>query len=419
MKKNILCGLGTLVLCALLSESHPAQADAVLDWDEHAVQAIVGVAKKSPALAPLDLVIVHAAIYDAVNAIAGYPFDAYAVKPTITQPASPEAATAAAAHDVLVALYPAQQPDLDTEYQASLASIPDGAAKTNGIAVGQQTAAGIVALRADDGRNDVVPYTPGSGPGVWIPTPPAFLPAAAPQLATTQPWTLDSPDQFRAPGPPKLSSTRWAQDYNEVKAFGRATDSARTPDQTDIGLFWTEHGLTQWSRAWRGISVIAGLSLEDNARLFALLTMVMSDGLIACWDSKYTYNFWRPVTAIPAGDTDGNSKTVPDPAWLPLAVTPNHPEYPSAHGCASGAITDALKRFFGTDTFAFTIDSTVPGLIHPVHAYTKFSQAIDEIAVARIYGGMHYRFSTAAGVKIGKQVSRFATRHFFRQTKSH
>src|SRR5262249_5306073 len=148
-------------------------------------------------------------------------------------------------------------------------------------------------------------------------------------------------------------------------------------------------------------------------------TMVMSDGLIACWDSKYTYNFWRPVTAIPAGDTDGNSKTVPDPAWLPLAVTSNHPEYPSAHGCASGAITDALKRFFGTDNFAFTIDSTVPGLIHPVHAYTKFSQAIDKIAVARIYGGMHYRFSTATGVKIGKQVSRFATRHFFRQTESH
>jgi hypothetical protein len=333
----------------------------------------------------------------------------------VTTPASSEAAAAAAANDILVALFPTQQADLDAKYAASLALIPDGPDKTNGIAVGQQSAAGILALRVNDRRTAIVPYTPGSGPGVWIPTPPGFLPAAAPQFAIIVPGTLKHPAQFRPPGPPSFTSQRWVRDYNEVKTLGRATGSTRTTEQTDIGLFWTDHALAQWSRAWRGISISAGLSLEENARLFALLTTVTTMP-IACWDSKYHYNFWRPVTAIPAGDTDGNPKTASDPAWLPLAVTPNHPEYPAGHGCASGAITATLKDFFRTDKFDFTIDSTIPGLLNPVRPYSRFSRAIDEIAEARIYGGMHYRFSTEDGVTIGKQVAHFATQRFFRRS---
>ena len=329
-------------------------------WIGISTQSRLSVWPRNPTTAIIDLAIVHTAIYDAVNAIAGSPFEPYEVTPIVTVPASPEAAAATAGHDTLVALFPAQQADLDTKYAASLAQIPDGPAKTNGIAVGQQTAAGILALRADDGRNDVVPYTPGSGPGVWVPTPPGFLPTATPQVAQVLPWTLDSPDQFRAPGPPKLTSKRWAREYNEVKALGGATGSTRTPEQTDIARFWSENPFVQWNRTWRGISINTGLSLEENARFFAVLATVYSDAYIACWDSKYYYNFWRPVTAIPVGDTDGNPKTAPDSTWLSLLVTPNHPEYPSGHSCAVGAITITLKRFFGTDTFTFKIDSTVP-----------------------------------------------------------
>ncbi len=188
----------SLVVCGCLSWAGPACADMVLDWNGHATNAIVVVAGLTPARSPIRLALVHTAIHDAVNAIAGYPFHPYRVTPDVETPASPEAATAAAAHDVLVALFPAQQADLDVKYAASLATIPDGPAKTNGVSVGQQTAAGILALRANDGRDAVVPYTPGSGPGVWIPTPPGFFPASSPEVALVLPWTLKSPSQFRA-----------------------------------------------------------------------------------------------------------------------------------------------------------------------------------------------------------------------------
>ena len=175
--------------------------------------------------------------------------------------------------------------------------------------------------------------------------------------------------------------------------------------------------MLQWNRAWRGISAAEGLSLADNARFFAMLTTASSDALIACWDSKFFYNFWRPVTAIRAGDTDGNLETEPDPDWVGLVITPNHPEYPAAHGCFSGASTKTLEFFFGTDNFDFTVDSKVAGLTNPVRHYTSFSQALQDVLDARIYGGMHFRNSNRKGAIIGKQVSRFATRHFFRPSR--
>ena len=332
---------------------------------------------------------------------------------------SPEAAAAAAAHDVLVALLPDQQADLDTKYAASLAAIADGPAKTNGISVGQQAAAGILSFRANDGRDVVVPYTPGSGPGVWNPTPPGFLPAQTPEAAYIQPFTLNSPSQFRAEPPPDLSSETYARDYNETKNLGRATNSTRTPEQTDLGRFISDTPILQWNRAWRSISVAKGLSLADNARFFAMLTTASADSLIACYDSKYFYNFWRPVTAIRAGDTDGNPLTEPDPDWISLVITPNHPEYPAAHGCFSGASTETLQFFFGTDRFDFNMDSKVAGLTNPVRHYTSFSQALQDILDARVYGGMHFRNSTQKGAIIGKQVSHFATTHFFRPSRGH
>lgn len=402
-------------LVFLLSRSGQAQ-DVVLEWNGYAANAIVG-ENQPPPRGLIRMAMVHLAIYDAVNAIEGYPFTPYAVTPNVISPASTEAATAAAAHDVLVALFPNQQTDLDSKYATTLAAIPDGPAKTNGIWVGQQTAAGILSVRANDGRNAVVPYSPENGPGMWNPTPPGFLPAQAPEVAHVQPFTLNSPSQFRAEPPPEFSSEIWVRDYNETKALGGATGSTRTPEQTDLARFIGDQPMLQWNRAWRSISASEPLSLLDKARFFAMLTSTSSDALIACWDSKFFYSFWRPVTAIRAGDTDGNPDTEPDLNWIGLVNAPNHPEYPAAHGCFSSASAETLQFFFGTDRFDFVMDSKVAGLTNPVRHYTSFSQALQDALDARVYGGMHYRNSTQVGAIIGKQVSHFATRHFFRPSR--
>lgn len=385
----------------------------LLDWNEHAASAIVS-AGQVPPQGLISLAMVHTAIYDAVNAIEGYPFVSYGVEPAVVSPASPEAATATAAHDVLVALFPDQLADLDDKYMTSLSDISDGPARDNGISVGQETASGILALRANDRRDAVVAYTPGSGAGIWAPTPPGFLAGQAPEAPYVMTWTLNSPSQFRTLPPPHLTSEGWTSDYNEVKSLGGTTDSMRTPEQTDIGRFWADQPMLQWNRAWRGIALEQELSLLDSARFFAMLTTASSDALIACWDSKYFYNLWRPVTAIRAGSRDGNPGTIPDPNWIGLVVTPNHPEYPAAHGCFSGAVTETLKFFFGTDEFAFSIDSNVLDLTDQVRYYDSFSQALQEVLDARVYGGMHYRNSSDKGAIIGKQVSHFATSRFFK-----
>ena len=410
-----------IAVCALsvMIPTSAVCADAVLDWNAYAAKAIVTVGGQAPPRALIRLAMVHLAIYDAVNAIEGAPFEGYASVPAVNRPASEEAAAATAAHDVLVALFPAQAADLGALYAASLAALPDDIAKENGITVGQQAASAILIKRAGDGRDATVIYTPGSGPGVWVPTPPAFLGALAPETPFVQPFALKSASRFRPDPPFSLTSEEWAGDYNEIKALGSAVGSSRTPEQTDIARFWSDNPPLQWNRAWRALSITKGLGLAENARYFAVLASASADALIACWDAKYFYNFWRPVTAIRAGDSDGNPETAPDPAWIGLIVTPNHPEYPAAHGCFSGASTETLKYLFGTDEISFSVDSNVTGLVNPVRTYSRFSDALTEVLDARIYGGMHYRNSTRVGANIGKQVSRFTTRHFFRPRKHH
>jgi PAP2 superfamily protein len=407
---------GAVAALLVLVWSGPARADVVLDWNGLAAQVIVGPggANKVPPLGLVDLAIVHTAIYDAVNAVEAFPFAPYGVQPAVTTPASAEAAAARAGRDVLLALYPSRSADIEALYASSLAAVPDGPAETNGIDVGQQAAAGILALRANDGRNAGTPIVePPEAPGVWIRTPPGFLAPQAPWAGSINPWTLNSSDQFRPEPPPELDSDTWVRDYNEVKALGPGTDSTRTAEQTDIARFWADQPMLQWNRAWRGISTGAGLSVQDNARLFAMLATASSDSLIACWEAKYHYMFWRPVTAIRAGG--GNPELADDPSWLGLVPTPNHPEYPAAHGCFSGASVETLSYFFRTDDFTFTITSNFAGVTTPVRTYSSFSQALQEVADARIYGGMHYRSSTHKGAIVGKQVSHFATRHFFRR----
>jgi hypothetical protein len=408
------CALCMVIVMML---APPVRADVVLDWNAHAAKAIVTIGGQVPPRALIRFAMVHLAIYDAVNAIEGAPFEAYASVPTVVRPASADAAAATAAHDVLVTLFPAQVADLDAKYAVSLSALPDDLAKVNGIAVGQQAGRAILVARANDGRDSTASYVPGSGPGVWVPTPPAFLGAQAPETPFVQPFVLNAASQFRPEGPFSLASEDWARDYNEVNALGSMVGSSRTPEQTDIARFWSDNPPLQWNRAWRALSVAKGLGLADNARYFAMLTSASADALIACWDAKYFYNFWRPVTAIRAGDSDGNSETAPDPAWIGLIATPNHPEYPAAHGCFSGASTETLKYFFGTDNVGFWTDSTVAMVVNPIRTYSRFSDALAEILEARIYGGMHYRNSTRIGANIGKQVSRFTTSHFFRHAK--
>jgi len=413
--------VASILLCmaTVMVPATPVCADVVMDWNAHAARAIVNVGGQVPPRALIRLAMVHLAIYDAVNAIEGMPFESYASVPVVARPASSDAAVAAAAHSMLVALFPGQKDDLDAKYAASLAALPDDIARENGIAVGEQAANAILAARLNDGRDATVNYVPGSGPGVWTPTPPAFLAAQAPETPYVHPFALKSPSQFRPDAPFSLGSGEWARDYNEIKTLGVATGSSRTPEQSDIARFWSDNPPLQWNRAWRALSMARGLGLVDNARYFAMLATSSADALIACWDAKFFYNFWRPVTAIRAGDSDGNADTAPDPNWIGLIATPPHPEYPAAHGCFSAASTETLKQFFGTDDISFWIDSNVVGVVNPVRTYFHLSDALAEVQEARIYGGMHYRNSTRIGANIGKQVSLFTTRHYFRPVAVH
>ena len=416
------CGSGGATGSVVVSEGvDPTAADAVvagapdpvLAWNAIAIQQIAppgGVAKPGT-LGFIDEAIVHTAIYDAVEAIHRR-YTAFASRPGIRGPASAYAAVASAGHEVLVALYPASSSALDTSLAASLAYVRDGRAKDNGVAIGKDAADAILALRANDGRNAGGTFTTSGGIGVWVPTPPGLLPALTPWLRFVTPWTMSSPSQFRPGPPPSLDSELWIRDYNETKALGAKVGSTRTAEQTDIGLFWSDNPELQVDRYWRGIAIAQRLSLEENARFFAMLTVARSDATIACWDAKFHYAFWRPVTAIQAGG--GNPALTADPAWASNAVTPNHPEYPAAHGCATSASAHTLQAFFRTDELHFSVDSTVAALMSPVRTYERFSDLLEEVKRARVYGGMHYRNSTEQGALLGKRVVRQMVRHHFR-----
>jgi hypothetical protein len=355
------------------------------------------------------MTLVHVAIHDAVTSIDGR-YEQFKVTPAHLRPASREAAAIAAAHGILVRLLPGQQAALDAARENSLAAIRDEAKKDNGIAIGEEVASRLLELH--DGAIPVVPYTPGVGPGLWLPTPPAFANALLPGFAQVTPFALASASQFRPGPPPALSSGVWTRDYNEVKAFGAETGSLRTAEQTEIGRFYTEHAVAQYSRAFRRYAVENGLDVWQTARFFAMANTAILDSQIACWDAKFYYSFWRPVTAIRAGDTDGNPATNPDPGWIGLAITPAHPEYPAAHGCWTSAAATILEHFNGTKAVHFVLDSTVTGT---THVFENTDDLRTEIINARVYGGMHYRNSVEVGARIGEQVADWVA-YFFRQT---
>ncbi len=393
------------------SFAKPAESQNVVsDWNMIAARTITLNAGKPPGPSGIYLAIVHLAVYDAVNSI-DKRFKPYASSPNAPPGASLEAAAIASAHRTLVSMFPAQQGALDADYAASLANIPDSQSKDDGIAVGEAAAQAILDLRANDGREANVVYVPGHGPGIWEPTPPGFLPAQTPWVGQTLPFTMSSPSQFLPEeGPPALDSQEWADDYNRTKLYGAKTNSLRTPKQTEIGLFWTENPTIQTHRAYRALAVRQNLNTADSARFFAMVSAAQADALIGCWNAKYHFSFWRPVTAIRAGDTDGNPETVPDPAWEPLAVTPPHPEYPAAHGCNTEAATRTLAGFFGTDQVSISFDSTVTGT---THVFSRFSDVIKEVGAARIYGGMHYHHSVIQGELLGRKVAYQLLKNYF------
>jgi hypothetical protein len=393
-----------------------AQADVVLEWNQIALEAIRLDASKPP-VASRGMAMVSLAMYDAINAIEGMP--GYYVGLSAQPGTSPEAAAAAAAHRVLSYLYPGQQTLFDTQLAASLASIPDGAAKTNGIALGQSIADAIIAIRATDGWNDFIDYVPGNQPGKWQPTAPMFDVALLPQWADLTPFALTSPNQFRPAGPPALTSQAYTDAFNEVKALGSATGSTRTADQTEIARFWADGPGTytppgHWNQIAAQIALEQGNSLSANARLFAQLNVALADAAITAWNTKYHFEFWRPITAIQQADTDGNAATIADPTWTPFLLTPPFSEYIPGHSTFSGAAAEILTSVFGANV-AFTTASV--GLLdangQPIQrSFTSFEQAAQEAGRSRIYGGLHFEFSNQDGLTAGEQIARFVLDHF-------
>jgi hypothetical protein len=408
-------GLVTPAAPTAAGEPSPAAAPDtfVAAWDAVGTQAFSAAALGPPEGHTI-FAYVAIAVYDSVMAIEGG-YEPFAVDVDAPAGASAEAAVAAAAHGVLVHYLPAQQATiLDPALVTSLASIPDGQAETDGVSVGEQVAGQLIALRAGDGFRAPVTYTPPNPPipGVWLPTAPT--PPIGPYLGLMDPFSLDSGDQFRPGGPPPLGSRRWVRDYNEVKEIGSATSTTRTAEQTLAARFWAEPPVQQARGSFRKFVLDHRLDIVEASRFMATMSVSVADALIACFDAKYHYAFWRPITAIRAGDTDGNPATVGDPAWTTLlAGTPNHPEYPSAHSCITPLQGRIITRFLGRAR----IDFTVPSLtgIGDRH-FVKPLDLQDEVGNARIWGGIHYRTSVERGIVIGRRVTNWVLDHHFQPT---
>lgn len=381
-------------------------SDVVIEWNQKANASILE-AKVYPFAGTRVMPIVHTAMFDAINSIEGR-YTPY--KFTVTAPAgsSPEAAGAAAAHATLVALFPEQKAALDKAYQDSLAPIPEGAGKTAGIAVGEKVAAKVLASRATDGADVPNTYRPVTQPGVFVAT---TLPLGS-QWGKVTPWVMERGSQFHPPPPPALSSPEWAADYNEIKELGGKKSTKRTPEQTEMARFWTIVGPPSFDPIVRQLAGAPGRTLSQNARLFALVEMAVADSYIAVFEAKYAYNFWRPVTAIRNGDIDGNDATERDAAWEPLVDTPLHPEYPCAHCINSGTARAVLEAEFGTGANSLSMTSpTAPGV---THKWPNIEAYAEEVSVARIYGGLHYRNSTMVGKAMGKKIGDLACQNYLK-----
>jgi hypothetical protein len=422
-----------------LSESARGQpvGNAAIEWNTIASTAIISTAGQPPHAAVLSLAMVQGAVYDAVNAIDGG-HRPYLVAPPANPGDSKDAAAATAAFrvlvgfpersPVLVGLFPTQISTLQPLYDASLATVPDGPAKTGGIAVGEGAAAAMLTARSNDGRFSPFTVVEGFDPGEWRKTPPNFGGDPAAWVGNVRPFLVPSVDRLRSDGPNPLTSAAYTEDFNEVKDLGSLTSTRRTADQTMAAIFWQDSGPAIWNRVFRALATSHGLDIVDSARLFATTNLAAADAAIGCWNDKYYWNFWRPVTAIREAASDGNPATAADPNWLPLfdpsvpvsgppLVTPGFPDHPSGHGCLSGAIVYALKAFFGTDKVSFTATSNKCSPAPcPPRSFKRFSAALKEIIDARVWAGIHFRTADVQGTVIGKKVADYLRKNHFQPT---
>jgi membrane-associated phospholipid phosphatase len=424
LRSGLILLLGAFLAARPLPVAATTLSDPVLEWNTIMNDTVIA-GGTSPLATSRVVALVSASVFDAVNGIKPR-YKPLHVRPDAPRHASQRAAAIQAAYAMLINLYPAQIGSLTTQRDASIAAL---ASEENtksiraGITWGQSVADSIWAWRLTDGITPPPPPFLGvlgivgkpAAVGVWRPTPLANLSGAGPQYATMTPWVLRRPSQFRLPPPLALTSAEYAADYNELKVMGAFTGSARSADQSELALFWAGNTPLYWNRIASQIAADRSLRLSENAHLFALLNVTMADAAIACWDGKYRYVFWRPITAIRAGDTDGNPSTDPDPTWTPWldffpSGTPNHPEYPSGHSTVSGSAAFILAAAFG-DATSFAVTSDVrPG----TRAFPSFSAAVAEIADARVFGGIHFRTSCVRANMLGQAVAHYVSTHAMR-----
>lgn len=396
--------LVTSVVAPSAGQASPATASdpAVLaEWNAIAARTILTENATPIPASALYFGFVSLAVHDAVAAIEGG-YETYAEQPPAQAPASSEVAAATAAHRVLSHYFPASAGKLAADYSASLADAPAGAARVHGQRAGEAAAAAIIRLRQDDGRGAAVTLAAAPAPGVWRPTPDAFAPMAVAWLGFVTPLALDSPTQLRLPGPAGLGTSAYARDVAEVRAYGAAVGSARTPAQTETALFWSANAVVQYQVALRDQVARRGLDIAAGARAFALLGTATADAQIACWRAKYDYAFWRPVTAIRLAATDGNPATVPDPNWSPLVPTPPYPDYTSGHACLTGATSGTFSHLFGGTSLDLVVSSPVTGTSR---RYDTAAALDAETMNARIWLGIHFRTAMTDGNQLGHRIA--------------
>jgi hypothetical protein len=407
-------------------EPAPA-ASSVRDWNLHALSALAKPtdapepgAGQTPPVTLLHLAMVHGAVYDAVNAIeGGYQPYLPELQPASAS-ASVDAAVATAAHDVLVGLGTEPVPPLpdavlerlDTLYDEALAAIPDGADKTDGIAVGAAAAAAMLTARADDGRYVPFSHPVGDEPGQWRPIPPDEVNDPFAWVANVEPFTLDSPSQFRSAGPHALDSSEYTAEYNEVKDLG-GVDAARSPEQQAVAEFFTVNPVEMYNRAFRAVAEAEGLTVAEEARLFAMINVAAADSVINCWNDKAFWHNWRPVTAIHEGDDDTNDDTVGDPAWESMIPTPPYPDHASGYNCVTGVMMHSADAFFGGEPVAFSLVMIVPDAPEVTREYATFTDVIPDTIDARVFQGIHFRAADVQGAEIGANVAEWVVTNYF------
>jgi hypothetical protein len=436
----IVLGVCALAIPATASATQSPTSATVQDWNLYATNALgnpptapvmPGVGQ-APHVSVLHVGMVQGAVYDAVNAIDGGHRPYLGAPAADPKDSSKAAAAATAAHNVLVGLEVGGAPMLpqpvrdwlDAAYAKSLADVPDGPAKTGGIAVGEGAAKAMLDARADDGRFDPFPVVEGTDPGEWRRTPPVGMDPGA-WVGDVRPFLVPDVEMLRTDGPNALTSAAYAEDFNEVKELGSLTSTTRTADQTAASIFWQDSGVAIWNRVFRALAKSEDLNGVDSARMLAMTNLAGADGSIGCWNDKYYWKFWRPNTAIHEAADDGNPATEADRDWLPLfdpsvpvsgpsLVTPGFPDHPSGHGCVSGAIVHALKDFFGTDKIAFTAESNkcAPAPCPP-RSFDRLSEALKEIIDARVWSGIHFRTADVQGAVLGKKVANWLDKHYF------